>query len=153
MKICVFAAGLFLIASCAFAGDFDGKWKGEYAGGMGDPMTLTYTFKTAEKTCTGSVMSSTDSKETPLKDCKIDAKNISFAADVDFQGMTLKFKYKGVLSGEEIKLTFDMDMGGMPGMGGPGAGGPGAGAPPAGGAPAGGPPAAKQELTVKKVKA
>jgi hypothetical protein len=151
MKICVFAAGLFLIASCAFAGDFDGKWKGDYNSGMGDPMTLTYTFKTAEKTCTGSVMSSMDSKETPLKDCKIDAKNISFAADVDFQGTSLKFKYKGVLSGEEIKLTFEMDMGGM---GGPGAGGPpgGAGGPGAGGPGAGGPGAPKQEVTVKKVK-
>jgi hypothetical protein len=152
MKICVFAAGLFLIASCAFAGDFDGKWKGDYDGGMGQPMTLTYTFKTADKTCTGSVMSSTDSKETSIKDCKIDAKNISFAADVDFQGMTLKFKYKGVLSGEEIKMTFDMDMGG--GAGGPGMGGPGAGGPPggAGGPGAGGAGAPKQEVTVKKVK-
>jgi hypothetical protein len=144
MKICVFAAGLLLIASCAFAGDFDGKWKGDYNSGMGDPMTLTYTFKTAEKTCTGSVMSSMDSKETPIKDCKIDAKNISFGADVDFQGSTLNFKYKGVLSGEEIKLSFE--MGGMPGMGGPGAGGPGAGGP-----GAGGPGAPKQEVTVKKV--
>jgi hypothetical protein len=133
MKICVFVAGMLLIASCAIAGDFDGKWKGDYNSGMGDPMTLTYTFKTADKTCTGSVMSSTDSKETPLKDCKIDAKNISFAADVDFQGMTLKFKYTGVLSGEEIKLSFEMDMGGMGGPGGgPGAGGPGGGAAPAG---------------------
>jgi hypothetical protein len=147
MKICVFVAGLFLIASCAFAGDFDGKWKGDFNSGMGDPMTLTYTFKTADKTCTGTVMSSMDSKETPIKDCKIDAKNIAFATDVDMGGMALKFKYKGVLSGEEIKLSFEMDMGGMPGMGAPPAGGP-----PAGGPPAGGPAAPKQELTVKKVK-
>jgi hypothetical protein len=143
MKVCVFAAGILLIASCALAGDFDGKWSGKFESGMGDPMTLTYTFKTSGDTVTGSVMSSMDNKETPIKDGKIDGKNISFTTEVEMGEMKLKFKYKGVLSGEEIKLSFDMDMGGMGGMGGPG-GGPGAGGP-GGGAP-------KQEVTVKKVK-
>jgi hypothetical protein len=148
MKIFAFAAGFLLLAGYALAGDFDGKWSGQYNSGMGEPMTLTYTFKTSGNTVTGSVMSSMDNKETPIKDGKIDGKNISFGADVDFQGMTLKFKYKGILSGEEIKLSFETDMGGMgggPGAGGPGAGGPGAGGPGGAGAP-------KQEVTVKKVK-
>jgi hypothetical protein len=129
MKICVFAAGFLLIAGCILAAEsgspFDGKWSGQYSGGTGDPMTLTYAFKTSGNTVTGSVTSSSDNKENPIKDGKIDGKNISFGADVDFQGMTLKFKYKGVLSGEELKLTFEMDMGG--GMGGPGGGGAGGG--------------------------
>jgi hypothetical protein len=139
MKILAFAVGFFLIAGCALAGDFDGKWSGPYTPQMGDPMTLTFTFKTSDKTVTGTAVSSLDSsKENPIKDGKIDGKNISFAYDTEYNQMQLKFKYKGVLSGDEIKLTFEMDMGGG-GMGGPGAGGPGAG-----GAP-------KQEVTVKKV--
>jgi hypothetical protein len=137
MRICLFAAGLLLIAGCALAGDFDGKWSGEYDGGMGQPMTLTYTFKSDGDKLTGSVMSSLDNKETPIKNGKIDGKNISFIADVDFQGMTMKFNYKGVLSGEELKLTWDVEMsgGGGGGMGGPGGGG-----------------GQKGEVTVKKAK-
>jgi hypothetical protein len=135
MKICVFAAGFLLIASCVFAAGsgspFDGKWSGQYDSGMGDPMTLTYVFKTSGNTVTGTVMSSMDSKETPIKDGKIDGNNISFGADVDSQGTILKYKSKGVLSGEEIKLTFDTDTGGgAPGggmMGGFGGGAPGGG--------------------------
>jgi len=139
MKIWAFAAGFLLLTSCVLAAEssspFDGKWSGQYDGGMGEPMTLTYVFKTSGTAVTGSVASSIDNKETPIKEGKIDGKNISFGADVDFQGMTLKFKYKGVLSGEELKLTFDTDMGG--GMGGPGGGAPGGGGF-GGGAPGGG---------------
>jgi Spy/CpxP family protein refolding chaperone len=158
MKICIFAAGFLLMAGFILAAEggspFDGKWSGQYDSGTGDPQTLTYVFKTSGNTVTGTVMSSMDSKETPIKDGKIDGNNISFGADVDAQGMTLKYKSKGVLSGEEIKLTFDTDsgggapgggMGGFGGMGGPGGGALGGGmggfggmGGPGGGAPGGG---------------
>ena len=118
MKVCVFAAGLLLLAGCALAGDFDGKWSGKWSGygkmqrpgPSTEPATLTYTFKSEGDKLTGSVMSSQDNKENPIKDGKIDGKNISFTYDVDILATTLKFKCKGVLSGEEIKLTWDMEM-------------------------------------------
>jgi hypothetical protein len=151
MKICVLAAGFLLIASCVLAADIDGKWSGQYNSGMGDPMTLTYTFKANGNTLTGTSLGGPDGKEIPIKDGKIDGNNISFKVDVEMEGMgALKFKYKGVLSGEELKLSFEMEMPGMgggPGMGGPGGGGPGGGGP---GGPGGGAP--KQEFTCKKVK-
>ena len=119
MRICVFAAGLLLLAGCALAGDFDGKWSGKWIptgplNPKGDSVTLTYTFKSEGDKLTGSVMSSQDNKENPIKDGKIDGKNISFTYDVDILATTLKFKCKGVLSGEEIKLTWDMEMSGRP---------------------------------------
>jgi Spy/CpxP family protein refolding chaperone len=120
MKRYIFAAGLLLIASCLFAAEggspFDGTWSGEIeGGGMGGPTTLTYVFKTSGNTLTGTVSSSMDSNETPLKDGKIDGKNISFGADVETGGTTIKYKSKGVLEGDEIKLTYDSEGGGAPG--------------------------------------
>jgi hypothetical protein len=139
MKICVLAAGFLLIASCALAADIDGKWSGQYASAMGgDPMTLTYTFKANGNTLTGTSLGG-PGEEIPIKDGKIDGNKISFTVDVKMGEMAMKFKYKGVLSGDELKLSFEMDMGGGPGMGGPGMGGPGGEAP-------------KNEFTVKKVK-
>jgi hypothetical protein len=147
MKICVLAAGFLLIASCALAADIDGKWSGQYNSGMGEPMTLTYTFKADGNKLTGTSLGGPD-QQIPIKDGKIDGNKISFAVDVDMNGMAMKFKYKGVLSGEELKLTFDMEMPGMDGggMGGPGGGGPGG---PGGGGPGGAP---KPEIVCKKVK-
>ena len=54
----------------------------------------------------------------------------------DFNGMAMKFKTKGVLSGDEIKLSFETEMGGC-------GGGPG-------GRPGGA--ASAKEFTVKRVK-
>jgi hypothetical protein len=151
MKIFAFAAGFFLLVGCAFAADIDGKYSGPYSG-AGMDMTKTYTFKAEGAKLTGTAMSSLDNKENPIKEGKIDGKTISFIEDVDFQGMSLKIKYKGtVVSKDEIKLTFETDMGGG-GMGGPGGGGPGMGGPggPGAGGPGGG-AAQASEIVVKRV--
>ena len=112
MKICAFAAGLLLAAGLAFAAEggspFDGKWSGQYDSGMGDPMTLTYVFKSSGNTLTGSLTSSLDSKETPIKDGKIDGKNISFTVALDMGGTETKIEHKGVVSADQIKMTYDM---------------------------------------------
>ena len=76
--------------------------------------------------------------EYAISDGKIDGDNISFAVKVTGQ-MEMTIKYTGKISGEEIKLTMAMDMGGAPGGGAPGGGGPGGGMPP-------------MELVLKKVK-
>jgi hypothetical protein len=127
MRICVFVAGLLLIAGCALdtgvsttspAADIDGTWTGEFAGGMGgEPMTLTYNFKGDGATLTGTA-SGGPGQWIPIRDGKINGNNISFIVDVDFQGMKMTFNYKGVLKGDEIDLTFTTEMEGGPGMGG-----------------------------------
>jgi len=130
MKICAYAflAGLLLIAGCAHdagvsttspAADINGTWSGTFSGGMGgQPMELTYNFKGDGDTLTGTVTGG-PGQWIPIKDGKIDGDKLSFKVDVDSQGMKMKFNYKGVLKGDEIKLSFTMEMEGSPGMGGP----------------------------------
>ncbi len=137
MKVFVLVVSCMLLAGLAVAADIDGKWAGEYAGGMGgEPMQMEFTFKADGDKLTGTTIGGPD-QQIPIKDGKIDGDKISFTVQPDFQGTTLTFKYKGEVKGDEIKLSFEMDMGGMGGGG--GMGGPGGAAP-------------AQEFTVKKVK-
>lgn len=105
-------AGIMLVFSVALAADIDGKWSGQFAGGMGgQPMTLTYTFKAEGNKLTGTTIGGPNGEQIPIRDGKIEGNNISFVVVVDFGGNEMRFNYKGVLSGDEIKLTFDMGMG------------------------------------------
>jgi len=113
MKILAFTVGLLLIASFALAADIDGKWTGQIASMGGDPMTLTYTFKANGATLTGTSLGP-DGKEIPIKNGKIEGNNISFQISVDLGGNEMKFDYKGVLSGDQLKISFGMGMGAPP---------------------------------------
>lgn len=44
-----------------------------------------------------------NAKETAIEDGKIDGDNISFSVTLDFG----KFEHKGVISGDQIKMTYD----------------------------------------------
>ncbi len=107
MKTFVFALVFILMAGVALAADIDGKWSGQYNSGMGDPMTLVYTFKADGNTLTGTSLGGPDTS-VPIKDGKIDGNNISFTVAVDFGGQEMKFDYKGVLSGDQIELSFQV---------------------------------------------
>ena len=106
---------LFIVANVAFAADIDGKWTGKYDSGMGDPMDMEYTFKADGSTLTGTTIGGPDGEQIPIKNGKIDGNKVSFSVAIDMMGQEMSFDYKGELSGDQLKLTFD--MGGM-GMGG-----------------------------------
>ena len=137
MKICFFLVGFLLIAGIALAADIDGTWEGE-AMVMNQPTKMTFTFKADGEKLTGTAPG--PSGPVTIEDGKVKGEKISFKFNIDFQQMKMTFKYKGVLSGDEIKLTYETDMGDMGGGFGGGMGGPGGDAAP------------KQELTVKRVK-
>jgi hypothetical protein len=107
MKIAVLTVGLLLIASIALAADIDGKWTGSVAGMGGDPMTISYTFKADGAKLTGST-NGMDGKEIAIKDGKIDGNNISYSVSFDMGGQEMKMDFKGVLSGDTLKLSMDM---------------------------------------------
>jgi alpha-acetolactate decarboxylase len=107
LKNCLLVVGLILIAGMAFAAPIDGKWVGEVAGMEGAPMKISYTFKADGATLTGST-TSPDGKEMAIKDGKIDGNNISFSISFDMGGQEMKMDMKGVLSGDDLKLTMDM---------------------------------------------
>lgn len=109
MKYCALAAALFLIfAGLSFGADIDGKWTGSIAGpdgGQGFP--ASYTFKADGNTLTGTSLGP-DNGQIPIKNGKIDGNNISFSISFDMGGQEMKMDFKGVLSGDQIKMSFDM---------------------------------------------
>ncbi len=93
----IFTAGL-LLTSFVLAADIDGRWSGTI---IGMEIPIEFKFKAEGYTLTGShIVSGT---ETPIKNGKIEGNNISFLVELDFG----KFEHKGVLSGDQIKMTYD----------------------------------------------
>ena len=111
--------------AAAFAIGVDGTWTGSFSGMDGQPTQMTYNFKKEGDSLTGTV-SGEAGQWIPIKDGKIDGTNISFAFDSEFNNIKWTNKYTGVLLGNELKLSFSVDMVGRGGLGGP----PDGGAPP-----------------------
>jgi len=103
MKIPVAFMGLILFSVLAFAADVDGTWEGMITV-TGSEVPVRWTFKADGDKLTGSV-SQAGSPQFPIKDGKIDGKNISFVLPIEYQGMSMQVNYKGVVSQNEIKLT------------------------------------------------
>src|SRR5262245_29981489 len=93
-----------------FAADVDGTWNGTVQSPQGD-LPVTFTFKADGATLTGST-TGFDGSPVPIKDGKIDGKNITFTVTFDFGGMPLTLSYKGVVSADQIQI--DGDAFGMP---------------------------------------
>ena len=102
MKYFSLVVGLLLLAGFAFAADIDGKWAGEI---VGQNMEIAFTFKAEGTTLTG--VHIVNEQETPIKEGKIDGNNISFTVTLDLGGET-KIPHKGTISGDEIKMTYEM---------------------------------------------
>jgi hypothetical protein len=108
MKFIALAAALVVVVSgLAFGADIDGKWTGSIAGQDGNGMQVNYTFKAEGTTLTGTT-TGPDNSTIPLKNGKIDGNNISFSIAIDMGGQEMKMDFKGVLSGDQIKMSFDM---------------------------------------------
>jgi hypothetical protein len=104
--LCVFALVLLLTAGIAYGADIDGTWEGELDM-MGQKMPVSYTFKAEGNVLTGSTPGM-GGEEMEIQDGKIDGNNISFSIVFDFQGQETKVDYTGVLSGDDLKISFDM---------------------------------------------
>jgi len=104
MRYFAFAVALLLIAGIALAADVDGKWTGTIPG-MDIP--VAYTFKADGAALTGTSSGPNDTT-VPIKNGKIDGNNISFSVAFDMGGQEMKIDYKGVVSADQIKLSFDM---------------------------------------------
>jgi hypothetical protein len=115
MKVCTITAVLLmLLTGLAYAADIDGTWTGTIQGpdgGQGFPISCT--FKADGTTLTGTMpgMPGPDgapAKPIAIKDGKISGNNISFSVAMDMMGQEMKMDYKGVLSGDTLKLSIDM---------------------------------------------
>ena len=98
MKYLSIILGCLLLTGFALAADIDGKWSGKITG---MDMQIDFKFKAEGKTLTGFHI--VNGTETPIQDGKIDGNNISFTVALDMG----KFMHKGVISGDQIKMTYD----------------------------------------------
>jgi hypothetical protein len=93
MKVRALIVGLLLAAVTAFAADVDGKWSGTVNTPNGD-FPVTFEFMAAAAALNGSMLGM-DGMKIPIKDGKVDGRNISFSVTLDFGGMPFTLNYKG----------------------------------------------------------
>lgn len=119
----VLAAGMAaLFAAGASAADIDGKWTAEAPGRRGRT-EMTFHLKADNGKLTGTVANAFMGN-TEIQDGKISGDEITFKQVIARGARKMTFKYKGIVKGDEIEFTREME--GAPG--GPGAaGGPGGG--------------------------
>jgi hypothetical protein len=110
MKLRSILLAFLFVASSGLAADVDGKWSGTLSM-QGSDFPVSFTFKADGAALSGST-TGPDGTEIKIADGKVDGNNLSFSVSFDFGGMPLTITYKGVLSGQEIKLA--MDIQGMP---------------------------------------
>jgi hypothetical protein len=106
MKFFASVVLLFVMVVTAYAADVDGTWTGTVPGPMGD-LPVAFTFKADGTKLTGSTKGF-DGSDVPIMDGKIDGDTISYTVTFDFGGMPLMISYKGVVSGDQIKISADV---------------------------------------------
>lgn len=102
-------AVLLGLTTMALAADVSGQWTADVPGRGGQTQTVTFTFKSNGSDLTGTV--SNPRGESPISDGKVDGNQISFSQTVNFGGNEFKLRYKGEVSGDEIKFTREREGG------------------------------------------
>ena len=92
-----------LLVAMAFAAGIDGQWKSEMTTPNGQTFTSTYNLKAEGSSLTGTVVGRMG--EAPIVDGKVNGDEFSFAVVRERQGQEFRIEYKGVVSGDELKLT------------------------------------------------
>ena len=105
MKFIAIVLGMLLCAGMAFAADIDGKWTGEVDFG-GQAFPVEYNFKAEGAKLTG--YTPMMDQKTEIQNGKVDGNNISFSIAFGEGEMAMKIDYKGVVSGDTLKLTYEM---------------------------------------------
>ena len=100
---------LGLLTLTALAADISGKWTAQVPGRGGQTREQTFNLKADGNALTGTV--SGRGGDTPIAEGKIDGDTISFTQTMEFNGNTMKFVYKGTVSGDEIKFSRTRDGG------------------------------------------
>ena len=113
-KKLLFVVTILLVASFSLlAADLNGKWVAEQPGRNGGPPRQTvFDLKASGSTLTGTMTGGggRGGAPTPIEitDGKIDGDNVSFTVKRETQNGPMETKYKGTVSGDELKLKFTM---------------------------------------------
>jgi hypothetical protein len=105
MKIFLSAvAAVLLLAGAVLAASVDGKWTGQMAGRNGQTREVTFNLKSDGDKLTGT-MAGPGGQEIPISDGTVSGDNASWKIKMEFNGNSVTLVYKGVVSGDEMKLT------------------------------------------------
>ena len=92
------------LSVAAFAADATGTWKYSISTPNGTSRESSMTLKADGSKLTGSMEGRGGPVE--IQDGKVDGDNVSFVVVRNFNGNEVKINYKGVITGNEMKLTF-----------------------------------------------
>jgi hypothetical protein len=113
MKTTLFGlTALLCFGFVASAASVDGKWTADVPGRGGNTATNTFTFKSSGSKLEGSV--NTQRGDSPISDGKVDGDNISFTQKLSFGGNDITINYKGVVKGDTIEMTREVEGRGGP---------------------------------------
>lgn len=97
---------LVVLVFTASAADVSGTWKAAIETPNG-PFETTFVFKSDGDKLTGTT-SNRFMQDAPISEGKVDGDNLAFVVNASFNGNDVKLKYKGKLSGDEMKLTLEI---------------------------------------------
>ena len=98
---------LVAAVSLAAAADVAGKWKAQIPGRGGNTNETTFNFKTDGDKLTGTMENPRGSVD--IQDGKVSGDSISFVVVRKMQDNEMKINYKGTISGDELKLTMEVN--------------------------------------------
>ena len=105
MKLLASVLVLLVIGVTAYAADVDGTWSGTIQTPMGD-LPVSFTFKADGAKLTGTT-TGFDGSQVPIMDGKVDGNTVTYSVTFDFGGMPLMLSYKGVIAGDQMKVSGD----------------------------------------------
>ena len=97
------AIAVAVLAVVVQAADVTGKWTGAVPTRDGGTRESTFNFKQDGEKLTGTMTGPQGDIE--LKDGSVKGNDVSFNVALSFNGNDVKLIYKGVVAGEEIKMT------------------------------------------------
>jgi hypothetical protein len=109
MKTKLLLALLGLFAMTALAADVTGKWTAQVPGRNGTQEN-TFTLKQDGANLTGTV-SGGRGGDVQITDGKVEGDTVTFTVVRNFNGNEIKQRFKGTVSGSEIKFTRTMEGG------------------------------------------
>jgi hypothetical protein len=105
MKKILSLLGALALAATMYAADITGKWTGKIETPNGS-RDVNMTFKVDGAALTGSV--SGRNGDSPIENGKVAGDDVSFTVTRKFNDNEIKTNYKGTISGDTIKLKYQM---------------------------------------------
>lgn len=100
---------LFAFLTVAYAAGIDGTWKAQVPGRQGNTQETTFKFKAEGEKLTGTV--SGRMGDTEISEGTVKGNDVSFKVVREFNGNKITINYKGVLAGDDLKLTITREGG------------------------------------------